>query len=140
VESDLGELFMRAARRIRRNQAAELAPLGLTPAQSRALRVISHADEPLRMAELADRLDIVPRSVTTLVDALESARLVRRAADPANRRSILIVLAPAGEQVLARMRAARLRAADELFAPLTAEQRQTLRDLLAALEPDDGRS
>jgi len=140
MESDLGELFLRAARRIRRGQVSRLAPLGLTPAQARTLRTIDKMERPPRMTELAERLDIVPRSVTTLVDALETAGLVRRAPDPANRRSTLIMLTSEGERTLVRMREARLRAADELFAPLTAEQRQSLRDLLSTLEPDDDRS
>jgi DNA-binding MarR family transcriptional regulator len=140
MESDLGELFLRAARRIRRGQVAGLAPLGLTPAQGRTLRTIDKMGRPPRMTELAERLDIVPRSVTTLVDALETAGLVRRAPDPANRRSTLIMLTTEGERTLVKMREARLRAADELFAPLTAAQRQTLRDLLSTLEPDDDRS
>lgn len=138
MESDLGELFLRAARRMRRNQAAQLAPLGLTPAQARGLRVIARNEKPLRMVELAERLEIVPRSVTTLVDALEAAGLVRREPDPVNRRSTLIVLTPEGALARDRMREARLRATEELFAPLTPAQRQTLRDLLAALDPDTG--
>ena len=139
MESDdttgqLAELFLRAARRMRRNQADRLAPLGLTPAQSRALRVIARDEAPLRMVDLAARLEVVPRSVTTVVDALEAAGLVRRAADPANRRSTLIMLTPAGHAVRARLHEARRQAAEDLFAPLSARQRETLRDLLAELD------
>ena len=71
----LADLLQRLMRRLRRAQAERLAPLGLTPAQERALRVISRSEEPLRMTELADRLGIVPRSVTTVIDALEQAGL-----------------------------------------------------------------
>jgi DNA-binding MarR family transcriptional regulator len=139
MESDdttgqLAELFLRAARRMRRNQADRLAPLGLTPAQSRALRVIARNEAPLRMVDLAARLEVVPRSVTTVVDALEAAGLVRRAADPANRRSTLIMLTPAGLAVRARLHEARRQAAEDLFAPLSARQREALRDLLAELD------
>ena len=49
----------------------------------------SRADEPLRMSDLADRLGIVPRSATTVVDALESAGLATRATDPANHAAAL---------------------------------------------------
>ena len=48
------------------------------------------------MTELADRLGIVPRSVTTVVDALEEAGLVRREIDPRNRRAILLRLTDQG--------------------------------------------
>ena len=63
----LADLLHRLTRRLRRAQAERLAPLGLTPAQERALRMITRSEEPPRMAELADHLGIVPRSVTTVV-------------------------------------------------------------------------
>ncbi|MFC9437553.1 MarR family winged helix-turn-helix transcriptional regulator [Nocardia sp. NPDC057030] len=138
VDTDLPELFLRAAKRIRRNQVGRLAPLGLTPAQARALRIIAHHDEPLRMTELAERLGIVPRSATTVVDALTAADLVTRAPDPANRRATLVTLTESGRATLARMAEARRAAAEELFATLTAEQRDTLRDLLATLDSTSG--
>lgn len=136
-ESDLPELFLRAAKRIRRNQSARLAPLGLTPAQARALRIIARHSEPLRMAGLAERLDIVPRSATTVVDALESAGLVARAPDPSNRRSTLVTLTDAGRAALSRMSAARRAAAEELFSALSPDERETLRHLLATLDMGD---
>ncbi|WP_459959819.1 MarR family winged helix-turn-helix transcriptional regulator [Nocardia sp. IFM 10818] len=133
-ESDLPELFLRAARRIRRTQSADLAPLGLTPGQARALRVLARAAQPLRMSALADRLGIVPRSVTTVVDALESAGLVTRTVDPANRRATLVAPTDSGHAVLTRMSAARRRAARDLFATLSPERRETLRAILAELD------
>ena len=135
-DSELPDLFLQAAHRMRRNQAAYLAPLGLTPAQARALRVIVREGEPLRMVSLAEHLGVVPRSVTTLVDALESAGLVSRMPDPGNRRSTLLVATEAGRAVRAQMTEARRQAAEELFAPLTPEQRETLRTLLATLHLD----
>ena len=78
----LADLLQRLTRRLRRAQAERLAPFGLTPAQERALRMITRSEEPLRMTELADHLGIVPRSLTTVIDALEEAGLVRREIDP----------------------------------------------------------
>ncbi|MFF3570864.1 MarR family winged helix-turn-helix transcriptional regulator [Nocardia jiangxiensis] len=137
TESELPELFLQVSKRIRRNQAARLAPLGLTPAQSRALRIIGRAEEPLRMSALADHLGIVPRSATTVVDALVAAGLITRAPDPANRRSTLVVPTEAGRRTLSLMSQARREAATETFAPLSDEQRETLRALLAALDAQD---
>ena len=92
----LADLLQRQTRRLRRAQAQRLAPLGLTPAQERALRIITRSEEPLRMTELADHLGIVPRSVTTVIDALEEAGLVRREIDPHNRRAIRLHLTDRG--------------------------------------------
>lgn len=137
VESDLPELFLQVSKRIRRSQSARLAPLGLTPAQSRALRIIGRDPEPLRMSALADHLGIVPRSATTVVDALVAAGLVNRAPDPANRRATLVSPTDAGRDTLSRMQEARREAAEELFAVLSDDQRETLRSLLAAICVDE---
>jgi DNA-binding MarR family transcriptional regulator len=135
----LADLLHRLTKRLRRAQATRLAPLGLTPAQERALRMIARGDGPLRMTDLAERLGIVPRSVTTVVDALETAGLVRRETDPANRRAILLHLTDRGTGVRDELREARRQAAEELFAPLSAEERKTLGDLLAALDVGAGK-
>ena len=130
----LADLLHGLTRRLRRAQAERLAPLGLTPAQERALRMITRSEEPPRMAELADQLGIVPRSVTTVVDALEEAGLVRREIDPHNRRAIRLHLTDRGVAVREEMREARRRAAEDLFAPLAAEDRKALGELLSLLD------
>ncbi len=127
----LADLLHRLTRRLRRAQAERLAPLGLTPAQERALRIITRSEEPLRMTELAERLGIVPRSVTTVIDALEGAGLVRREIDPRNRRAILLHLTERGLAFRDDMRHARRRAAEDLFAPLTPDDRRALGKLLS---------
>src|ERR1700691_3086321 len=131
----LADLLQWQTRRLRRAQASRLAPLGLTPAQERALRIITRSEEPLRMTELADHLGIVPRSVTTVIDALEEAGLVRREIDPHNRRAIRLHLTDRGVSVRDDMREARRGAAEDLFAPLSAAGRPFLRPPLSLLDP-----
>ena len=130
----LADQLFRLTRRFRHAQAEQLAPLGLTPAQERALRVITRSEEPPRMAEIADRLGIVPRSLTTVIDSLEAAGLVRREIDPRNRRAILLHLTERGAAVRDDLREARRRAAEELFARLSDEDRKALGDLLSVLD------
>ncbi len=130
----LADLLHGLTRRLRRAQAQRLAPLGLTPAQERALRLITRSDEPPRMTELADRLGIVPRSLTTVIDALEQDGLVRREIDPRNRRAILLRLTDRGAAVRDDLREARRHAAEDLFAPLSATDRERLGDLLTRLD------
>lgn len=132
--AQLADLLHRTTRRFRQAQAQQLAPLGLTPAQERALRTLARSEEPLRMAELADQLRIVPRSLTTVIDALEEAGFVRREIDPRNRRAILLHLTERGMAVRDDLRQARRRAAEDLFAPLTTAQRETLAELLTVLD------
>jgi DNA-binding MarR family transcriptional regulator len=130
----LADLLQRLTRRLRRAQAERLAPLGLTPAQERALRIITRSEEPPRMTDVADHLGIVPRSVTTVIDALEEAGLVRREIDPHNRRAIRLHLTDRGLSFRDDMREARRQAAEDLFAPLSPSERAALGELLAVLD------
>ena len=136
--AQLADLLYRLTRRLRRAQAERLAPLGLTPAQERALRMMTRSEQPLRMTELADQLGIVPRSLTRVIDALEEAGLVHREIDPRNRRAILLHLTDRGTAVRDDMRTARRRAAEDLFSPLTADDRKTLAKLLTIIDSQPG--
>ncbi len=130
---ELAELLTHTARRLRRGSIVQLAPLGVTYAQARVLRLVAADGRPLRMADLAAQLDVVPRSVTTMIDALESAGLVARHADPGDRRSVLVTLSEDGRLLLDRLEKARRDSADEVFGGLDAAQRHQLLGLLGVL-------
>lgn len=129
----LAEQLLRLTRRLHRAQKRHMEPLGITPAQSRLLRTVSHSDQPPRMADLAQRLEVVPRAVTTLADALEAHGSVRRVPDPSNRRVVRIELTDTGRATLRALREARRAAAEDILAPLSDQQRDALGDLLDTL-------
>ncbi|MFE0450762.1 MarR family winged helix-turn-helix transcriptional regulator [Streptomyces sp. NPDC058914] len=131
----LAEQLLRFTRRVHRIQKRhlELSTLGVTPAQSRLLRTLAHFSAPPRMADLAERLEVVPRAVTTLVDGLEASGRVRRVPDPTNRRVIRIELTDAGHATLRELHRARQSAAREILAPLTDVERAVLGELLDTL-------
>ncbi|ALO06795.1 Transcriptional regulator, MarR family [Streptomyces venezuelae] len=129
----LAEQLLRLTRRLHRIQKHHLEPVGITPAQSRLLRTVAHFGEPPRMADLATRLEVVPRAVTSLVDGLEAGGRVRRVPDPSNRRVVRIELTDAGRATLRELRSARRAAAEDILAPLTVDQREVLGGLLSAL-------
>ncbi|MFH8346446.1 MarR family winged helix-turn-helix transcriptional regulator [Streptomyces sp. NPDC018045] len=137
TDPDLAEQLVRLTRRMHRAQKRHLETLdiALTPAQTRLLRIVDHYRDgtPPRMADLAARLEVVPRAVTTLVDALEAKDAVRRVPDPANRRVVRIELTDTGRSTLRALRSARRAAAQDILAPLTAEQRDVLGGLLSTL-------
>jgi DNA-binding PadR family transcriptional regulator len=74
--------------------------------------------------------------VTTVVDSLEEAGLVRREIDPGNRRAIRLHLTDRGMAVRNDMREARRQAAEDLFAHLSDADRRALAGLLTKLNPD----
>ena len=137
VIAQLAELLACTSWRLRRASRRELEPLGLTFGQARALRLLARAGEPVRIGELAARLEVVPRSATSMVDALEAAGLVDRTPDPIDRRSILVGLTDSGDDLLARLGRARRASAESLFARLDAAQREQLLELLATLNERD---
>ncbi|MGW3211672.1 MarR family winged helix-turn-helix transcriptional regulator [Streptomyces parvus] len=129
----LAEQLLRLTRRLHRIQRRQLEPIDITPAQFRLLRTVASYDAAPRMADLARRLDVVPRAVTTLVDALEASGRVRRAPDPESRRVVRIEITDEGRATLRSLRSARRAAAEEILAPLTADQREVFGELLSAL-------
>ncbi|MFF5719130.1 MarR family transcriptional regulator [Streptomyces buecherae] len=134
ASGQLAEQLLRLTRRLHRAQKRYLGPLGITPAQARLLRTVALYDaEPPRMADLAARLEVVPRAVTTLVDALETNGVVRRVPDPTNRRVIRIELTDAGRATLRALRQARRSAAEDILEPLNARERELLGSLLNTL-------
>ncbi|OPF78940.1 MarR family transcriptional regulator [Streptomyces antioxidans] len=134
----LAEQLLRLTRRLQRAQKRHMEPLGITPAQSRLLRTVAHDDQPPRMADLAQRLEVVPRAVTTLVDALEAHGSVRRVPDPTNRRVVRVELTDTGRATLRALREARRAAAEDILAPLSDQQREALGELLDTLSGTPG--
>jgi DNA-binding MarR family transcriptional regulator len=131
--ADVADLLQDVARRARRAAAHLLSPLGITGGQLRALRVLAQAGVPLRMSELAERLEVVPRSVTSVIDALEGQGLVERSADPADRRATWVRPTSAGEALLEAVTVQRRAATTSLLDRLSPDERAQLAHLLRVL-------
>ncbi|QXE38123.1 MarR family transcriptional regulator [Streptomyces sp. GMY02] len=129
----LAEQLLRLTRRLQRIQKRQMEPIGITPAQARLLRTLAYYEQPPRMADLAERLEVVPRAVTSLVDGLEASGWVRRAPDRTNRRVVRVELTDTGRATLRALRGARRAAAEDILAPLTPDQREVLGGLLSTL-------
>jgi DNA-binding MarR family transcriptional regulator len=135
-DDSLPELFRLVNRRLRYLARESLEPWDITPAQSRALGVLLRGG-PLRLSDLAERLRIVPRSTTEVVDALEAAGLAGRSPDPADRRATLVTLTPRGTEVAESARAARAAGAERLFDTLSPADRADLARILKTLTAGD---
>jgi DNA-binding MarR family transcriptional regulator len=82
---------------------------GLSAPRLSALSVIVFAG-PITLGNLARAEQVRPPTMTKLVQALESARLVKRTPDPDDRRIIWIRATPSGRKLLLKGRAARVHA------------------------------
>jgi DNA-binding MarR family transcriptional regulator len=75
-----------------------LEPLGLSLAKLNVLSQLVSAGAPLPLGTLADRCACVRSNITQLVDRLESDKLVLRADDPRDRRSVRAELTAEGRR------------------------------------------
>ncbi len=130
--ADTGDLVMALARRVRRSFAEALAEWQVTPSQSRALRVLGHADG-MRPSALADELHIAPRSATEVVDGLEERGWVQRGADPTDRRATVLTLTEDGRELVAAIDDVRRQASARVLDVLTSDQRRTLHEILTVV-------
>ena len=87
----------------------------------------------LRLGELSERLHIVPRSATEVVDGLQERGWCVRQTDPADRRATVVTLTDAGRELSEAIRAAQLEQAEKFFAVLAHEERAELAATLGRL-------
>lgn len=85
-------------RRIKWMHEETLEQLGLTYSDWHVLNTLHWAGEPYHRSagELARRAELTSGAMTSRLDALERAGLVRRLRDPKDRRSVLVELTPKG--------------------------------------------
>jgi DNA-binding MarR family transcriptional regulator len=79
---------------------------------------------------LGDLLCAEPNYLVRILNELESAGLVARRRDPADRRRHLVEITPAGREALASAEAGMAGVEDDILAPLTPDERAELRQLL----------
>ena len=79
---------------------------------------------------VGEALCLDANNLVLLLNELEQAGQVQRRRDPSDRRRHLVELTPTGRQALAAAERAQESIEEQVLAPLTTEQRATLRDLL----------
>ena len=110
---------------------AAVRPLSL--AKLGVLRPLAEANQSLPLSELASAQHCVRSNITQLMDRLEKDGLVRRRADPADRRSVLATLTPAGERAYAKAMRALVEEQRAIASALDAGDAAGLRSALKAL-------
>jgi DNA-binding MarR family transcriptional regulator len=111
------------------NANTALAGFGLRVRSYSVLSLACNGLEPTQR-ELADFLSLDPSQIVPLIDELEKQKLVRRRPDPRDRRSKVLVATPKGEELNAAAAAAVNNATAATLSDLTAEESETLRQLL----------
>ncbi|ASM71120.1 MULTISPECIES: MarR family winged helix-turn-helix transcriptional regulator [Roseobacteraceae] len=119
----LGFLISDLARLMRGTFEREIekADVPITTSEARVLVYMARCGAT-RQNVLAELLGLAPMSVTGFLDNLEKAGLVKRAADPADRRAKIVTLTDAAQGLLDRIAIAGQRARTLALAGLTEDQ------------------
>jgi DNA-binding MarR family transcriptional regulator len=117
-------------------QAVEATGLALDRPAMSILLTLSMAGNPLRVGEIADRMQVVGPHVTRQVQALEQRGLVRRVTDPNDRRASLIEPTQTGAEAANRYTSTIVNWFREVVADWPTQDRADLGRLLAKLADD----
>lgn len=132
----------RLARLLEQITRDNFARHGLEPWEFDVLASLRRASPPHRLSAgaLGKAMMITSGSVTHRIDGLESRGLVRRAADPEDRRGVLIELTREGLQCVDAVLVHHLAAEQQALAALSPTRQKhlatLLRDLLLTMEPE----
>jgi DNA-binding MarR family transcriptional regulator len=117
--------------------AEALEPLGLRPPHFGVLTLID-AHPGSAQQELVSRSLIDASSMVAVIDELEQMGLAERRRHPDDRRKHAVHLTARGRRTLERARESAVKMAQEVFAPLDADELETLRRLLRKLAGVEG--
>jgi DNA-binding MarR family transcriptional regulator len=114
---------------------ADLSSFGLTYSEYTALHTLRIGGPPYRMSptRLNQVLALSSGGITKTIDRLESAGLVKRAADPSDGRGVLVVLSARGRKMAARIFDTGLRKYSETIDRLSRTERRWLVASLSTL-------
>ncbi len=128
-------LLTRLAKVVYRRSSEEL--LGMRLRQFVTLSFVRDHDGVSQQA-VGEALCLDANNLVLLLNELDDAGHVQRRRDPSDRRRHLVELTDAGRQALLTAERAQESIEEQVLAPLSSEERATLRDLLARVLRGDG--
>lgn len=97
LDGRLGQGLAKLSMALQHEQRAASSRFGLSPTQAQI--VVTVAERPVRLGDLAGRLGLGAATVSESVSAAEAKGLVARTPDPKDARAILIEVTPEGRAV-----------------------------------------
>lgn len=125
-------ILMKTHEALRQHAMRQIHALGLGFSDFAVLEVLLHKG-PTPVNEIGRRVRLTSGSITAGVDRLERKGLVERHGDPADRRTRVVHLTPAGRQLISAAFADHARAMERVTAGLTGEERAAASALLKKL-------
>ena len=114
-----------------------LATLGLTPPDAGILRMLA-VSVGMNQQELSGKLGIHPSRLVALLDELERRGFIERKANMNDRRQYALHLTESGTKVLEEIGQIARQHQDALCSALSAEERETLAELLQKIAGEQG--
>lgn len=131
--------ILRSADILKRAMTVLLEQFDITPQQYNVLRILRGAGaEGLPTLAIAERLIEQTPGMTRLVNRLESKGWVARKRNPQDRRQVDCRLTPAGSKLLERIEPVMVKADETMLSALTAEQIDSLIELLDQVRANPG--
>ena len=127
---DLPFEIAETAHAMRRAFDRRASSLGVTRAQWKVLFRLTRYPG-LRQVELAEMLDVEPITLSRIVDRLQEAGLVERAADPADRRAWRLQVTEKAKPLVAKLRALGTELVEEAFDGVEKSELERVRSVLA---------
>ena len=126
-----------------RDQAEEVAGIGLSPLQFNILTVLQRTGQPTTMGAVAGMLVVKPTNLSGNINSLIERGLVKRELNAVDQRSVLAVLTLAGKEFLAVHLPNHCRRLERLMYGLSREKRillvSLLRELLVSIQDEQER-
>jgi len=131
---ELGINFMAASELASSRMESVLAPFGLRKGGFNLLMVLAGAESPITPTQIGERIVARGATITGLVDTLVRRGYAERAADPSDRRRVLVSITPKGRDVVADASAVMFRSDEEVMAIFTQAERERLTRMLGRLQ------
>ena len=112
-----------------------LDKFSISPGRFTVLMLLNrNPDKPINLAELADAAGVTRATMTGLIDTLERDGFVKRRADAADRRVLLVAFTAKGRSFLEKIVPEYYRRVSALMKHTTAADRRTLVQLMAKVQ------
>jgi len=128
IEEALTRIIRRSRQRPAHDQLMAAAGLSMERAAFSVARLCE--DGPVRLSDLAAKLDVNVSTISRHVQQLERDGLLRRADDPRDRRAAMLHLTPEGRSLLKRAWAAKRTALIRIFDRWDPQERHSFAELL----------
>lgn len=132
-EVDLCNDLFRVVSQLRKSFNREMLARGASLAQTKVLMCIKAMPGQARAADIAELLEISPRTVTEALDGLEREGRIVREPDPEDRRVKRVIITAAGEAALAVADPLRRKLSERAIGALDLAERRQLHAALQKL-------